>query len=227
MKTKHITVHSTEEAWRVASDIFPTDFMHDSIRSKNAGYDIYHSTADGVSAWVSDLGARLEVNLPNGDTVNVWIEEDPEVISEAELDAALAEDAAEQIEREIIAEQIEAIHAAERMTPEALFTPTVCQRVTVCITGGILARSEDERKVYEALRQGDTCIEHEVLTRYAESHGIKWGGIRASKPQFIEHGKNSGEGHYIIEGYISASVGEELDFLAKCAELLNKQHIER
>lgn len=226
MKTKHITTHSVNEAWSVAADIFPTDYAKDTQRSSRAGYDVYHSTADGVSAWISDLGCRLEVNLPNGDTVNVWIEEDPEAIAEAELDAALAEEAAEEIEREIIAEQIEARKAAERMTPEALFTPTVCQRVTLSVMGGHFVKSEDERKVWEALRRGDSCIEHEVMTAYAETHGIKWGRITVNKPEFISYGKDTDGGHFIIEGFISARIGEELDFLAKCAVLLNRDHEE-
>lgn len=225
MKTKHITTHSIGEAWSVAADLFPTDYAKDTQRSSRAGYDVYHSTADGVSAWISDLRNRLEVNLPNSDTVNVWIEEDGE-IAEEELNAALAEEAEEELSAEQIAEQIEARKAAERMTPEALFTPTVCQRVTLSVMGGHFAQNEDERKVWEALHRGDPCIEHEVMTAYAESHGIKWGRITVSKPEFISYGKDTDGGHFIIEGFISARIGEELDFLAKCAALLNKDHEE-
>ena len=225
MKTKHITTHSINEAWSVAADIFPTDYQKDSYRSSRAGYDVYHSTADGVSAWISDLGNRLEVNMPNGETVNVWIEEDGEIAAE-ELDAAIAEEAAEEIEREIIAEQIEARKAAERLNPEALFNPTVCQKVTVCVNGGILAANDDERRVYDALLRGDPCIELEVITSYAKSHGIKWGGIWCEKPQHYEHGSAATRGHFIVTGYISASIGEELDFLSKCAEVLNREHEE-
>ena len=71
-------VKSKQEAWRKAGIIFPTDYMKDERRSKNAGYDIYYSTAFGVNAWISDLGDRLEVNMENGETVNIWIEENPE-----------------------------------------------------------------------------------------------------------------------------------------------------
>lgn len=208
MKTKHITTHSTEEAWRTAASIFPTDYSRDSLRSQNAGYDIYHSTADGVSAWISDLGTRLEVNLPNGETVNVWIEEkEPEPTAEE------------------IAEAIETRHAAERLRPRALYTPTVCQKVTVCIMGGILAANDDERRVYEGLKRGDPALALEVLTSYANTNGIKWGGIWCGNVTHYDHGK-TGSGHYIIEGYISASLGEELDFLAKCADILNEQNKE-
>ena len=84
MKTK-----SRKAAWEVADSIFNTDYMKDELRSKNAGYDIYHSTASGVNAWISDLGDRLEVNMENGETVNIWIEENPD-FAEYQLADALA-----------------------------------------------------------------------------------------------------------------------------------------
>ena len=78
-----------DEAWRIADDIFTTDYMKDDSRSSNAGYDIYYSTAAGVNAWISDLGNRLEVNLENGDTVNIWIDEEPQ-FAEYQLADALS-----------------------------------------------------------------------------------------------------------------------------------------
>ena len=84
MKTRHITTNSVEEAWNVANELFPCDYLHDSDRSRRAGYDIYFSTCDSVIAWISDLGDRLEVNLPDGSSVNVWIEEEGEIV-EAEI----------------------------------------------------------------------------------------------------------------------------------------------
>lgn len=67
-------VTSIKDAWTAAQKIFHTDYEYDTIRSARAGYPIYHSTADGVNAWISDLGNRMEVNLPDGKTVNIWIE---------------------------------------------------------------------------------------------------------------------------------------------------------
>lgn len=81
-------VKSKQEAWRKADIIFPTDYMKDDIRSNRAGYDIYYSTNAGTSAWISDLGDRLEVNLENGDTVNIWIDEGPQ-FQEYQLEDAL------------------------------------------------------------------------------------------------------------------------------------------
>lgn len=73
-----MTVNSREAAWQKVNEIFPTDYEKDTRASIAAGYDVYWSTADGVNAWISDLNARLEVNLPNGDSINIWIAEEPE-----------------------------------------------------------------------------------------------------------------------------------------------------
>ena len=54
--------------------IFPTRYEHDASRSERAGYPIYYSTAADVNAWISDLGNRLEVNLPDGKSVDIWIQ---------------------------------------------------------------------------------------------------------------------------------------------------------
>lgn len=81
-------VKNKQEAWRKAGLIFPTDYMKDEIRSNRAGYDIYSSTAAGVDAWISDLGDRLEVNLENGETVNIWIDDEPQ-FKEYQLEDAL------------------------------------------------------------------------------------------------------------------------------------------
>ena len=62
-------VTSIKDAWEEANKIFPTDYEHDVSRSERAGYPIYYSTANGVNAWISDLGNRLEVNLPDGKSV--------------------------------------------------------------------------------------------------------------------------------------------------------------
>ena len=74
-------VSSVKEAWELANKLFPTDYKKDEERSSRAGYPIYHSTADGVNAWISDLGNRLELNYSNGESENIWIEEDEDNIS--------------------------------------------------------------------------------------------------------------------------------------------------
>ena len=73
-----MTVRSIKEAWNAANRIFPTDYEHDTRASKNAGYPIYWSTAKGVNAWISDLGTTLELNMPDGSTVRINIDDTPD-----------------------------------------------------------------------------------------------------------------------------------------------------
>ncbi len=87
---------SIKQAWRMADEIFPTDYMKDERSSVAAGYDIYCSTVEGHCDYICDLGNRLEINLSNGKVVNIWIEEEEEsaepantcTISEDVLDEA-------------------------------------------------------------------------------------------------------------------------------------------
>lgn len=65
---------TAKEAWNIANEIFPTDYIKNDEKSARAGYDIYTSTLDGCTAWISDLSNRLEINLENGKTINIWIE---------------------------------------------------------------------------------------------------------------------------------------------------------
>lgn len=69
-----MTVTSIRDAWAEVQKIFPTRYEHDASRSERAGYPIYYSTAADVNAWISDLGNRLEVNLPDGKSVDIWIQ---------------------------------------------------------------------------------------------------------------------------------------------------------
>jgi hypothetical protein len=68
--------NTKKEAWQMADQIFPTDYMKDEGKSERAGYDVYISTAkDHDFFWISDLGNRLEVNM-DGKSVSIWIEEE-------------------------------------------------------------------------------------------------------------------------------------------------------
>ena len=78
-----MTVTSIRDAWAEVQKIFPTRYEHDASRSERAGYPIYYSTANGVNAWISDLGNRLEVNLPDGKSVNIWIQAPAEAATSA------------------------------------------------------------------------------------------------------------------------------------------------
>lgn len=82
MKVKNIN-----EAWNEANKIIPNDYMKDEKASETAGYPIYRSTIEHYD-YICDLGDRLEVNLANGQTMNIWIEseeEKEEVITEYEI----------------------------------------------------------------------------------------------------------------------------------------------
>lgn len=71
----HITVMSKNDAWIEADHLLSHDVDYDVYRSKQAGYPIYYSTWEDINEWVSDLGDRLEVNLADGTTVNIWVKE--------------------------------------------------------------------------------------------------------------------------------------------------------
>lgn len=74
-----MTVTSAKEAWKKAGELFPTDYTKDETKSERAGYDIYTSTADGCSDYICDLVDRLEINYyKTGETINIWIEEEPQ-----------------------------------------------------------------------------------------------------------------------------------------------------
>jgi hypothetical protein len=85
---------SKAQAWEMANKIFPTDYEKDEGSSARAGYDIYRMRGDWCPSenyynWISDLGNRLEINLANGETVNIWIEEEKPEFSEGSLESVL------------------------------------------------------------------------------------------------------------------------------------------
>lgn len=84
-----IKVGSYAEAWEIVNGIFPTDYEKDESSSKNAGYPVYRSTADGhYYDYICDLNDRLEVNLKDGNrTVNIWIEAEQEPVREGKADS--------------------------------------------------------------------------------------------------------------------------------------------
>lgn len=68
-------VKTTAEAWKMAKELFPTDYMKDDVLSKRAGYPQYYSTSPEHSDdHINDLNVRLEVVI-GGKCTNIWIEE--------------------------------------------------------------------------------------------------------------------------------------------------------
>lgn len=60
-------------AWEIIDRIFKADYMLDVVASHRAGYPVYVSTNPYYEGWINGLGARLEINLPDGNTINLWI----------------------------------------------------------------------------------------------------------------------------------------------------------
>lgn len=200
-----MTVKTIEQAWSKANELMPCDYMHDSIRSANAGYDIYFSTCADKVCWVSDLGDRLEVNLPSGESINIWVEEDhpttkPESVSEAE-----------------VAEYVADANAIKAGKYEALYAPEVGQMVTVCISGDSYV-AESERAVYDALKHDHVGAVIDIIEGWCNQHGLVWGTISHSQKMHVDHG--NGSGHYVVSAFVSARIGHEAEFLESCAALL-------
>lgn len=72
-----MTVKNINEAWQMVNEIFSTDYEKDEAASNTAGYNIYRSRLNHYD-YICELGDRLEVNLANGKTVNIWIESSEE-----------------------------------------------------------------------------------------------------------------------------------------------------
>ena len=102
-----MTVTSIKDAWTEAGKILPTDYEYSAERSERAGYPIYYSTAAGMNAWISDLGNRLEVNLPDGKSVSIWIEAPEEVPTTASTEETEDNGSATKEERRETAKRIQ------------------------------------------------------------------------------------------------------------------------
>lgn len=68
---------SYNEAWEIAKAMTDGECALDAVSTKCAGYNVYRSGKEYYT-YICDLGDRLEVNLANGKTVNIWIEKEAE-----------------------------------------------------------------------------------------------------------------------------------------------------
>lgn len=57
------------------------EYRLDTKSTKNAGYNIYRSTLDRRE-YACDLGDRVEINLKDGKSMNVWIDNTPNEVEE-------------------------------------------------------------------------------------------------------------------------------------------------
>ena len=156
-----MTVTSIRNAWAEVQKIFPTDYEHDTSRSERAGYPIYYSTAAGVNAWISDLGNRLEVNLPDGQSVNIWIE--------APVEAATTSDSADENEDNGSATKEERKETAKRI-----------QRLTYWYTKEYV-REMDNKKREDAATEGG---EIKCIGPMLPQSGNQFRMIHCSPPPF-------------------------------------------
>lgn len=195
-----LKVKNMAEAWKLAGQIFPTDYEKDVERSKGAGYPIYSSTEVGRNYdYICDLNDRLEINLSDGNrTVNIWI--DQTVADQKTEGAALLK-------------STEAIKAAKELGKEAnlLFAPEQYTEITLVVDGSKWNCNTTEKSVYDGLKREESWLAGDLIASYCENHGIRWGTIKDVKYQYYEHGKNSENGgHFIVTGYISKRADEEV-----------------
>lgn len=64
---------NVKTAWEIAARLFEADYIEDIAASLRAGYRVYRSTNPYYKGWINDLGSRLELNMPSGRTINLWI----------------------------------------------------------------------------------------------------------------------------------------------------------
>lgn len=189
-------------AWAIADELFPSDYVHDSSRSQRAGYDVYMSTFPGMDAWISDLGDRLEVNLPDGQTVNVWIE-----APRSKRAARLGEMSrrASRMYRDMVQKDPEARglaswyecmkEAAQEVKGEEALDRLTLDDMELALDGE--APEELRQQVIEALRHGAmkcpkwaqtrTRIDADGQKVLAPSSCALWMGTRETWPESIDH----------------------------------------
>ena len=212
-----MTTKTTREAWEIAQQMIP-EYTKDQRASDRAGYPIY--TSPSGEEWIADLSTRLEVNTKDGKSLNIWIDYD------CYSDADPEDFVPETIRTDRIArDRMEAEKAAQRLHPLPLYTPEVMIRVTLTVDDPVLSPSDDNRKVWTALRRNpeDHGIVYTLLESYCRDHGIVWGTMTGTRIDYYRHGI-TGTGHFVVSGYIGASIGQEGKFLGTCSGMLFQAH---
>ena len=141
-----MTVTSIKDAWTEAGKIFPTDYEYSTERSERVGYPVYYSTAAGVNAWISDLGNRLEVNLPDGKSVDIWIQSPVEATATSNSDEN-AEDTGS-------ATKEERHETAKRI-----------QRLTYCYTKEYVHEMDNKKREDAAVKEMEAAAEKDGKIR--------------------------------------------------------------
>lgn len=82
MKVKNI-----QQAWNKAEKLIANDYLKDYEASEKEGHSIYRSFTNYYD-YICDFGDRLEVNLANGQTINIQIEQPNTIKEYAECEAS-------------------------------------------------------------------------------------------------------------------------------------------
>ena len=201
--TKHYTVQSATEAWNKANEIFPTDYERDAGRSSRSGYPVYSSTADGHwYDYICDLGDRLELNLSNGDTVNIWIKADDEAEPTSELTEAE------------IQQMVADIHVAKEAgkTGWMNIEPQAATIYHFCAMHTDYDSNAAEHAMAEALDRSDESMRVRLASDYAsawcDANGILWGSIEIfHKPYKYSH-HSAGNYHYVFTAIVTPRISK-------------------
>jgi hypothetical protein len=176
-------VKTIQKAWNMVNEIFPVGYKKDEASSERAGYPIYRSLANNCNDYICDLNDRLEVNLGNGKSINIWIREEA-----VEEDKPMQES----LEAEKATDELGAI-----ISP--LYDLETYAKITLAINGEF--GSAAESKIYDGLCRNETWLASDLIASYCDKHGIRWGTITGVNIQHFSHGSER-KGHFIIDAYI-------------------------
>ena len=186
-------VKSMNEAWRKANEIFPTDYEQDTKCSERAGYPVYRSTSEGhYYDYICDLGDRLEINLSNGETINIWVETETDEPTEAEI-------------QQMVADTKTAVEAGKRGFSH--LDPKPATIYSFCVMHTDYATNKAEHDFAEALNCSDDSMKVRLaidyISAWCDANGIPWGSIEIfHKPYKYEH-HNKGNYHFVFDAVVT------------------------
>lgn len=193
--TKHYNASSKALAWNKVNEIFPTDYERDDGRSERAGYPVYSSTAeDHWYDYICDLGNRIEINLSNGDTVNVWVKEDEALNDTAEADV-----------QQIVTD----VHTAESAGKSGWchINPKPATIYNFCVMHTDYDRNKAEHEFAEALERSDDFMKfklaNDFVAAWCNANKVQWSDIEIfHKPCKYDHHRE-GNYHYVFDAIVT------------------------
>ncbi len=163
---KHYTVSTIAAAWKIADEIFPTDYNEDVRSSERSGYKVYRSPLNYYD-YICDLGDRLEVNLANGETINIWIkaEEKPATMHKNIFTVGLFDKDTER--QEISLPEAEILIANTLIDKFGIFAFTMLE------CSGVYKMASTGRIVFEPSIRIEIATDDELTTADAIIHELK------------------------------------------------------